>query len=120
MEVENNENNKEEEDKSLKKDEEYMSLSDSEEENKVTDPNEVHGGFTVSYKNIDILKDFVTTPIQRNYNMEEVIKHFKFIIPKAIAKTVDFRPSKMNTQHLKEKAYERFAYQKLMSNKNVN
>jgi hypothetical protein len=52
--------------------------------------------------------------------MEEEIRHFKFIIPKAVAKPVDFIPSTIVTKHEKEKAYERFAYQKLMSHRNVH
>jgi hypothetical protein len=52
--------------------------------------------------------------------MEETIRHFKFIIPKAVAVTPEFIPTKIDTQHEKAKAYERFAYQKLMSHRNVN
>lgn len=60
------------------------------------------------------------TPLQRVANLEEEIRHFKFIIPKVVARPVDFTPSKLITKHEKEKAYERFAYQKLMSHRNVH
>ena len=49
-----------------------------------------------------------------------MIKHYKFIIPKAVARTAEFVPTKVITKHEKEKAYERYAYQKLMSHRNVN
>jgi hypothetical protein len=52
--------------------------------------------------------------------LEEQIKHFKFIIPKCVASTVEFIPSKTITQFEKDKAYERFLYQKLMSHRSVN
>jgi helicase SWR1 len=52
--------------------------------------------------------------------MEEVVKNFKIIIPKVVAKPVKFVPSKINTKHQKEVAYERFLHQKLMQHKNVN
>jgi hypothetical protein len=52
--------------------------------------------------------------------MDETIRQFKIIIPKVVAQTVNFVPSKLVTQNQKEKAYERFAYQKLMSHRNVN
>jgi hypothetical protein len=62
----------------------------------------------------------IITPLQRVSIMEETIRHFKFIIPKAVAVTPEFIPTKIDTQHEKAKAYERFAYQKLMSHRNVN
>ncbi len=52
--------------------------------------------------------------------MEETIKQFKFIIPKVVACTPEFIPSKLVTENQKQVAYERFAYQKLMSHRNVN
>lgn len=52
--------------------------------------------------------------------MDETIRQFKFIIPKAVAEPVNFVPTQIVTQIQKEKAYERFAYQKLMSHRNVN
>jgi hypothetical protein len=67
-----------------------------------------------------VLKDFIVTPLQRVSILEETIKHYKFIIPKCVSKPVDFIPTKIVTKHEKEKAYERFAYQKLMSHRNVN
>ena len=50
------------------------------------------------------------TPLQRVSVLEEEIRHFKFMIPKVVARPVDFTPSKIVTKHEKEKAYERFAY----------
>ena len=52
----------------------------------------------------------IMTPLQRVSVLEEEIRHFKFIIPKVVARPVDFTPSKIVTKHEKEKAYERFAY----------
>lgn len=67
-----------------------------------------------------MLRDLIVTPLQRVAILEEEIRHYKFIIPKAVARPVDFTPSKIITKHEKEKAYERFAYQKLMNHKNVH
>lgn len=52
----------------------------------------------------------VVTPLQRVQALEETIKHYKFIIPKAVAQTAEFVPSRIVTQHQKERAYERFLY----------
>ena len=52
--------------------------------------------------------------------MEELVKNFKVIVPKCVAKPVEFRPTKTYTKYEKEKAYERFLHQKLMLHKNVN
>jgi hypothetical protein len=60
------------------------------------------------------------TPLQRVAMLEEEIRHYKFIIPKVVARPVDFVPTEVITRHEKEKAYERFAYQKLMSHRNVH
>jgi hypothetical protein len=74
----------------------------------------------ITYRNCEVLRDLIVTPLQRVANLEEQIRHFKFIIPKAVARPVDLTPSKIVTKHEKEKAYERFAYQKLMSHRNVH
>ena len=58
--------------------------------------------------------------MQRASQMEEIVKNFKVIVPKVVAKTVEFVPSKVYTKHQKERAYERFLHQKLMQHKNVN
>ena len=76
--------------------------------------------YQIGFRNSDALRDLVTTPLQRISDLEEKIKHFKCIIPKVVAKPPSFAPSKIDTKFEKEKAYERFAYQKLMSHKNVN
>lgn len=83
-------------------------------------PTQRHSNQKITYRNCEVLRDFIVTPLQRVSHMEEEIRHFKFIIPKAVAKPVDFVPSKVVTKHEKEKAYERFAYQKLMSHRNVH
>jgi hypothetical protein len=62
----------------------------------------------------------ITTPVQRGLDLEEVIKHFKCIIPKVVARTAKFTPTHVDTRFQKEEAYKRFAYQKLMSHRNVN
>lgn len=41
------------------------------------------GGIT--YKNCETLKDLIITPLQRVQMLEETIKQFKIIIPKAVA-----------------------------------
>ena len=66
------------------------------------------------------MRDLIITPLQRVAILEDQIRHFKFLIPKAVAKPPEFTPSKIVTQNEKEKAYERFAYQKLMSHRNVH
>jgi len=52
--------------------------------------------------------------------MDETIKNFKIIIPKAVASTIEIVPSRVVAEHQKNRAYERFAYQKLISHRNVN
>jgi hypothetical protein len=42
--------------------------------------------------------------------MEDSIKYFKCIIPKVVAKSPEVIPSKIDTQHCKMTAYQRFAY----------
>ena len=76
--------------------------------------------YQIGMRNSDALRDLVITPLQRVSILEEQIKHFKCIIPKVVAKTPSFGPSQIDTKFEKEKAYERFAYQKLMSHRNVN
>jgi len=74
----------------------------------------------MSYKNTDTLKSFIISPMQRASQMEEIVKNFKVIVPKVVAKPVEFVPSRVYTKHQKERAYERFLHQKLMQHKNVN
>ena len=62
----------------------------------------------------------VITPLQRGAILDDLIKHFKCIIPKVVARPPQFVATKIDTRHQKDKAYERFAYQKLMSHRNVN
>ena len=42
--------------------------------------------------------------------MEETVKNFKIIIPKVVAMTPEFVPSKVYVRHQKETAYERFLH----------
>ena len=42
--------------------------------------------YHIGFRNSDALRDLVTTPLQRVSALEEKIKHFKCIIPKAVAK----------------------------------
>ena len=58
--------------------------------------------------------------MQRANQLEEIVKNFKVIVPKVVAKPVEFVPSKVYTKHQKERAYERFLHQKLMQHKNVS
>ena len=74
----------------------------------------------ITYRNCESLRDLIVTPLQRVSLLEEEIRHFKFIIPKVVSRPIDFTPSKIVTKHEKERAYERFAYQKLMSHRNVH
>ena len=71
-------------------------------------------------KNCDALRDMVTTPLQRGSILDDQIKYFKCIIPKVVSKPPQFVATKIDTRFEKNKAYERFAYQKLMSHRNVN
>ena len=66
--------------------------------------------YQISFRNADALRDLVTTPLQRVSLLEESIKHFKCIIPKAVAKPPAFGPSQIDTKFEKDKAYERFGY----------
>ena len=75
---------------------------------------------SITYKNTDILTQLVISPMQRASMMEEMVKNFKIIIPKVVAKPVEFIPSKIYTKNQKDQAYERFLHQKLMQHKNVN
>jgi superfamily II DNA/RNA helicase len=73
-------------------------------------PHQRHSNQKITYRNCEVLRDFIVTPLQRVSHMEEEIRHYKFIIPKVVAKPVEFIPSQIVTKHEKEKAYERFAY----------
>ena len=76
--------------------------------------------YQIGMKNCDALRDMVTTPLQRGALLDDLIKHFKCIIPKVVSKPPQFVSTKIDTRFEKNKAYERFAYQKLMSHRNVN
>lgn len=76
--------------------------------------------YQIGYRNSDTLREMVTTPLQRGAYLDDLIKHFKCIIPKAVSKPPEFSSTKIDTRQEKNKAYERFAYQKLMSHRNVN
>ena len=76
--------------------------------------------YHIGLRNCDALRDMVTTPLQRGAILDDLIKHYKCIIPKAVARPPQFVPSQIDTRHEKNKAYKRFAYQKLMSHRNVN
>lgn len=67
----------------------------------------------------DALREMVTSTQTRISNLEDTIKYFKFIIPKVVSRGPKFVPSRVDTQHSKTVAYERFAYQKLMSHRTV-
>lgn len=69
-----------------------------------------HNILSVSYKNSMTLKDMIVTPMQRASQMEEIIKNFKVIVPKCVAKPVDFVPTKIYTKHQKSKALETFMH----------
>jgi len=56
------------------------------------------------------MRDMVITPLQRAAAIDDLVKHYKCIIPKAVAKPVSFHPTKIDTKFQKDKAYERFAY----------
>ena len=79
-----------------------------------------HGVLSVSYKNSMTLRDMIVTPMKRASQMEEIIKNFKVIVPKCVAKPVDFVPTKIYTKHQKSKALETFMHQKLMLHKTVS
>lgn len=64
----------------------------------------------ITYRNCEVLRDLLLTPLQRVAMLEDEIKHFKFIIPKVVSRPVAFVPSQIVTKNEKEKAYERFAY----------
>lgn len=52
---------------------------------------------SITYKNSEYLRDLIVTPLQRAQNLDETIRQFKFIIPKAVAEPVDFVPSQIVT-----------------------
>jgi len=64
----------------------------------------------ICFKNCDAMRDMVITPLQRAAAIDDLVKHYKCIIPKAVAKPVSFHPTKIDTKFQKDKAYERFAY----------
>ena len=74
----------------------------------------------ITYRNSDIIRDFIITPLQRIHSLEDTLTRFKIIIPKVLARPVQPMPSQLITAHQKSLAYERFAYQKLMGHRNVN
>ena len=66
--------------------------------------------FRISFKNCDSLRDLVITPLQRAAEVDDLVKHYKCIIPKAVAKPIKCQPSKIDTKWEKDKAYERLTY----------
>jgi hypothetical protein len=64
----------------------------------------------IGFKNCSELRNLIKTPLQRQNDLEEVIKHFKCIIPKAVAQTPQFIPTAVDTRFTKDEAYKRFAY----------
>ena len=84
------------------------------------DQEQQQGLLSISYKNTDTLKNLIISPMQRAIQMEETIKTFKVIVPKVVAKPVNFVLSKIYTQQQKDTAFERFMHQKLMQHRNVN
>lgn len=70
-------------------------------------------------KMTDALREMVTSTQTRISNLEDTIKYFKCIIPKVVSKSAKLVPTRVDTQHAKTVAYERFAYQKLMSHRTV-
>jgi hypothetical protein len=45
---------------------------------------------SISYKNSSTLSDLIVSPMQRSSMIEEIIKNFKVIVPKCVAKPIDF------------------------------
>lgn len=74
---------------------------------------------SIGFKNTDILKDLVIPPIQRAAMMEETIKTFKVIVPKAVAKPVKLVPTKLYSKQQRDEARENFLHQRLLLHKNV-
>jgi hypothetical protein len=55
--------------------------------------------FQIGFKATDALRELVLSSVARIANMEETIKYFKCIIPKAVAKPVNYIPSTVSTSH---------------------
>ena len=53
---------------------------------------------SISYKNTDTLRKLVVSPMERASLMEELVKNFKVIVPKVVAKPVELVLSKIYTK----------------------
>ena len=42
--------------------------------------------YQIGMKNCDSLREMVTTPLQRGSQLDDLIKHYKCIIPKVVSK----------------------------------
>ena len=48
---------------------------------------------SISYKNSEAIQNMVISPMQRTIMMDEIVKNFKVIVPKCVAKPVEFIPT---------------------------
>lgn len=69
-------------------------------------PSDSQRVYTIVPKNTDTLKELITTPLQRAFAMDEIIKNFKVIVPKCWAKPVQLLPSRISGSHERARAYE--------------
>ena len=65
---------------------------------------------SISYKSTDALRDMIISPMQRANLMDEVVKNFKVILPKCVAKPVELIPSQVYCKFQKDRALENFMH----------
>ena len=52
----------------------------------VTEMRDSKLNYQIGMKNCDALREMVTTPLQRGQFLDDLIKHYKCIIPKVVSK----------------------------------
>lgn len=89
-----------------------------EDDGESDDEYDGEGGF-IGYRNTDVLRHMIVTPLQRYNDWTEKLKHFKFITPKVRASPIELTISKVSSENAKRVEYEDIVYKKVMSHKSI-
>jgi len=76
-------------------------------------------GCFIGYRNSDILRNLIVTPIQRLTDWTEKMKHFKFITSKVRAKPVELEVSKYTVELEEKQDYKSMIYRKVMLHRSI-
>jgi len=77
---------------------EEMSVKNIDSVNEPTSPKASYPEYQIGFKNCDMLRNLIKTPFQRASELDDVIKHFKCIIPKVVAPTGQHMPTSIDVR----------------------